>query len=153
MLVLVDTNILLRLLNPTDPEYATVRSAVDALVTRGDQLCFVSQNLAEFWNVCTRPADKNGLGLTGAETDARAKLIESKFLLLPETDRVHAEWRRLVVACSVAGVQVHDARLVAAMLAHGVPQLLTLNDRDFGRYSGISAVHPRDVVPSGMETP
>jgi hypothetical protein len=34
------------------------------------------------------------------------------------------------------------------MLAHGVPQLLTLNNRDFARYPGISAVHPRDVVPA-----
>ena len=59
MRVLLDTNILLRLLNPADPEYGIVRSAVDALVARGDQLCFVWQNLVEFWNVCTRPADKN----------------------------------------------------------------------------------------------
>ncbi len=145
MLVLVDTNILLRLLNPTDPEYTTVRSAVESLVARGDQLCVVPQNLVEFWNVCTRPADKNGLGLTTAETDVRATLIENNFLLLPDDERMHAEWRRLVVACSVAGVQVHDARLVAAMLAHTVPQLLTLNDRDFQRYPGIVVVHPREV--------
>lgn len=148
MRVLVDTNILLRLVNPVDPEYSIVRSAVDALVARGDRLCFVSQNLVEFWNVCTRPGDKNGFGLSGAETDSRAKLIESRFLFLPDTERVHGEWRRLVVAFSVAGVQVHDARLVAAMLAHGVSQLLTLNDRDFARYAGISAVHPRDFVPA-----
>ena len=122
-----------------------VRSAVDTLVARGDQLCYVSQNLVEFWNVCTRPADKNGFGLTGAEADARAKMIESKFLFLPDTPRIQAEWRRLVVVCSVSGVQVHDARLVAAMLAHGVPQLLTLNDGDFSRYPGISVAHPREV--------
>ena len=47
-----------------------------------------------------------------------------------------------------AGVQVHDARLVAAMLVYGILRLLTLNDRDFGRYTAISAVHPRDVVPA-----
>jgi predicted nucleic acid-binding protein len=144
--VLLDTNILLRLLNPADSEYAVVRSAVDALIVRGDQLCFVSQNLVEFWNVCTRPADKNGFALTAAEADIRAKLIESRFTLLPDTVRIHTEWRRLVVSFSVAGVQVHDARLVAAMLAHGIPQLLTLNDRDFARYADISVVHPRDVV-------
>jgi len=74
-------------------------------------------------------------------------LIESQFLLLRDNGRIHAEWRRLVVAYSVAGVQVHDARLVAAMLAHNVPRLLTLNDRDFARYGGISVVHPRDVAP------
>jgi len=144
--VLADTNILLRLLNPTDPEYSTVREAVDALFARGEQLCFVPQNLVEFWNVCTRPAASNGFGLTSAETDARAKLIEGRFLFLPETERVHTEWRRLVVEHSVAGAQVHDARIAAAMLAHGVPRLLTLNDRDFARYPGISAVHPRDVL-------
>jgi hypothetical protein len=59
--ILLDTNILLRLLNPADLEYAIVRSAVDALVARADQLCFVSQNLVEFWNVCTRPGHKNAL--------------------------------------------------------------------------------------------
>ena len=147
MRVLADTNILLRLLNPADSEYAVVRSAVDALAARGDRLCFVPQNLVEFWNVCTRHTGNNGFGLTGAETDARAKLIESQFLLLRDNGRIHAEWRRLVVAYSVAGVQVHDARLVAAMLAHNVPRLLTLNDRDFARYGGISVVHPRDVAP------
>jgi len=36
------------------------------------------------------------------------------------------EWRRLVVTCSVSGVQVHDARLVAAMHAYGLQSLLTL---------------------------
>ncbi|MBI3682133.1 MAG: PIN domain-containing protein [Acidobacteria bacterium] len=119
-----------------------------ALAVRGESLCFASQNLVEFRNVCTRPISKNGLGLTLAQTNERATLVESRFRLLPDNERVHAEWRRLVVAHSVAGVQVHDARLVAAMMAHGVPQLLTLNDRDFARYADISAVHPRDVVPA-----
>ncbi len=146
MPVLIDTNILLRLLEPHDPEYALVREAVEELAARGENLCFASQNLIEFWNVCTRPVSKNGLGLTSAQTDERATLIERRFRLLPDNERVHAEWRGLVVAHSVAGVQVHDARLVAAMLVHGVPWLLTLNARDFGRYSRISAVHPRDVI-------
>jgi predicted nucleic acid-binding protein len=148
MSVLIDTNILLRFLELTDPEYALVREAVELLTARGESLCFASQNLVEFWNVCTRPVSKNGLGLTPAQTAERATLIERRFRLLPDNERVHAEWRRLVVAHSVAGVQVHDARLVAAMLVHGVPRLLTLNDRDFGRYSEISVVHPRDVVPA-----
>ena len=142
---LIDTNILLRLVEPSDPEYSIVRSAVDKLLSRGEQLCFAAQNLVEFWNVCTRPVDQNGFGLSNADTDARAMLIEAKFRLLPDSERVHAGWRRLVVEHSVAGVQVKDARLVASMLVHGVLNVLTLNDRDFKRYSAISAVHPRDV--------
>jgi hypothetical protein len=37
------------------------------------------------------------------------------------------------------------------MLVHGVPQLLTLNDKDFTRFLGISVAHPRGLVaaPSG----
>jgi predicted nucleic acid-binding protein len=142
---LADTNILLRLAEPSDPEYAIVRSAVEALAVRGEHLCYTAQNLVEFWNVCTRPIGKNGFGLSSAETDARAKIIEARFRLLPDSERVHVEWRRLVVEYAVAGAQVHDARLAASMLVHGVTNILTLNDRDFTRYSGISAVHPRAV--------
>jgi predicted nucleic acid-binding protein len=146
---LTDTNILLRLVAPSDSEYAMVRSAVESLLARGEHLCYAAQNLVEFWNVCIRPIDKRGFGLSNRETDARARLLEARFRLLPDNERVHTEWRRLVVEHSVAGVQVHDTRLVASMLVHGVPNVLTVNDRDFRRYSGISAVHPRDVVGGG----
>lgn len=145
MPVLIDTNILLRLLEQTDPDYILVREAVETLTSRGETLCITSQNLVEFWNVCTRPASANGFGLTPAETDARARVIESQFQLLPESERVHDEWRRIVVAHSVTGVQVHDAKLVAAMLVHGVSRVLTLNGRDFARYPDMSVLHPRDA--------
>jgi len=41
------------------------------------------------------------------------------------------------------GVKVHDARIVAAMLVHGITHVLTLDEHDFVRYPGITAVHPR----------
>jgi len=145
---LIDTNILLRFVEPNDPEYGLVRKAIRTLTESGETLCYAAQNLAEFWNVCTRPRVSNGLGLTPAETDVRATVIESRFRLLPDNERVHREWRRLVVVHSVAGVQVHDARLVATMLVHGVSRLLTLNDRDFVRYPNISVLHPRVLAPS-----
>ena len=46
------------------------------------------------------------------------------------------------------GVQVHDARLVAAMKIHGINHILTLNVGDFKRYQteGIKAVTPQDAV-------
>ena len=85
---------------------------------------------------------RNGYGLSIAETDRRAKLIEADFSLLPDTERIHVEWRSLVVIHSVAGVKVHDARLVAAMKVHGITHLLTLDAEDFSRYPGIHVVHP-----------
>lgn len=79
------------------------------------------------------------------ETDRRARLIERRYLFLPDSAAVHAEWRRLVLAHSVMGVQVHDARLVAAMNVHGIGQILTMNGADFTRFPRITAIHPRDA--------
>jgi len=121
-------------------------SRVEFVASRWSSLCFTSQNLAEFWNVCTRPAPQNGYGLSIAETDRRAELIESSFTLLPDTEQVHTVWRRLIVVHSVVGVKVHDARLVAAMHVDGVAHLLTLDEQDFMRYSGITVVHPRQLA-------
>jgi predicted nucleic acid-binding protein len=143
---LTDTNILLRLAKPDDQDYPIVRSAVDTLWATGAELCYTPQNLAEFWNVCTRPTDRNGFGLSIEETNRRAELIENQFTLLPDNDQIYREWRRMVRAEAVRGVQVHDLRLVAAMIAHGVTHLLTLNDPDFARYSTITVVHPTKVT-------
>ena len=87
----------------------------------------------------------NGFGLTVAETDGRARVIERLLTLLPDSPAMHAEWRRLVVTHAVSGVQVYDARLVAAMRVHGVTNLLTLNIDDFTRYPSITAVHPQNI--------
>ena len=45
---------------------------------------------------------------------------------------------------SGSGVQVYDARLAAFMRVYGVPNILTLNAKDFSRY-GVTAVHPANV--------
>lgn len=145
MLVLLYSNILLRWLESMDSDSKLVVAAVERLLLRGDSLCYTSQNLGEFWNVLTRPAERNGYGLTAAEAHLRARSIESRVELLPDTPAVHVEWRRLLVAHDVCGVQVHDARLVAAMLVHGVKRILTFNTRDFARYSQIEAIHPSQV--------
>jgi predicted nucleic acid-binding protein len=65
--------------------------------------------------------------------------------LLPDSLAVHQEWRRLLVVSNVSGVQVHDARLVAAMRVHGVGTILTFNEKDFARYTDIEAVNLRTI--------
>ena len=143
---LLDTNILLRLSKRESPEFPLIRAALKALRISGTRLCYTAQNLIEFWNVSTRPLERNGHGLSTAEADQEALRIERAFVLLSDSDAIYREWRRLVVAHSVSGVQVHDARLVAAMPVNGITHLLTLNERDFARYSGIVIVHPRDAM-------
>jgi predicted nucleic acid-binding protein len=147
MRYLVDTNILLRLLQRNDPNYSTVRQAVRILTARGDELCYTPQNIVEFWNVCTRPStSRGGFGLTIAETDRRVRLIERIFTILEETPAVYPEWRRLVVDNSVMGVQVHDARIVSMMNIHGITHVLTFNGADFSRYTGITSISPEKIT-------
>ena len=67
--------------------------------------------------------------------------------MLPDSPAVYRVWRRLVVDYDVSGVQVHDARLVAAMIVHDLTHILTFNTADFNRYApeGIIAVDPATV--------
>jgi predicted nucleic acid-binding protein len=146
MSYLVDTNISVRLAHRHDPLRAVARQAIMTLRSRGESLCYTSQILGEFWNVCTRPATaRGGLGMSVARTVRRVRLMEQFLVLLPGTLRVHEEWRRLLEAHAVTGIQVHDARLVAVMHVYQIPHLLTFNTADFQRYPGITAVHPQDI--------
>ncbi len=142
---LVDSNVLLRWVKPDHRDYPSIVSAMDDVLRHDGVLCYTSQNVAEFWNACTRPVDRNGYGLSPKETDRLAKFFEEKLRLLPDNLAVHEEWRKLLVVQNVSGVQVHDARLVAAMRVHGVKRILTFNDKDFTRYTDIEAIHPRTV--------
>ena len=142
---LVDSNILLRCVKPDHIDYPRIVVATDVILRHDGVLCYTSQNVAEFWNACTRPIDRNGYGLSPQDTDRRAKFFEEKLRFLPDSLMVHEEWRKLLVTHNVSGVQVHDARLVAAMRVHGVTRILTFNNKDLARYRDIEAIHPRDV--------
>jgi len=147
MPVLVDTNILLRVLDREDPLHESARSAVRAIKSRGEQNVTTLQNVAEFWNVCTRPVyARGGLGLTVEQAEKRLRMLERIFTVLPDLPGLYQCWRQLVVSRRVLGVQVHDAKLVAAMTLHGITQILTLNERDFSRYPGITVLAPDKLI-------
>jgi predicted nucleic acid-binding protein len=50
-----------------------------------------------------------------------------------------------LVRHTVAGVKVHDARLIASMKVYGITHLLTFNTEDFTRYLDITVVAPQYV--------
>ena len=64
---LIDTNILLRLSRRDEPAHTIVDAALGRLAGDGAVLHYTLQNIAEFWNVATRPADRNGFGQTPAD--------------------------------------------------------------------------------------
>jgi len=146
---LLDTNILLRLANRETRDHQEIRRCTEWLWSKGAVLLYTSQTLAEFWNVCTRPLDRNGFGLSIEETDERTALIEAQLSLAADSEAVHRAWRRIIVENRVSGVQVRDTRLVAALRVHGVSNLLTLNLQDFRRYRDIKAFSPDEALREG----
>jgi len=143
---LVDTNILLRMTKGDGAHHPSISEALRILVARDARLCFTSQILGEFWNAATRPIDKNGFGLSTAETDRIVRVIEQTFEFLADSRDVHDRWRDLLVTHEVKGVKVHDARRAASMYVHGIKQLLTVNVRDFQRFEELLAIHPADLL-------
>jgi hypothetical protein len=49
--------------------------------------------------------------LTAADAEREVQAIEAGTTLLPDSEAVYHEWRRIVARLGVLGVQVYDARL------------------------------------------
>ncbi len=70
------------------------------------------------------------------------KLLESTFDFCDDSTGIYRTWSNLVEQHGVSGRQVHDANHVAAVMAHGLDGILTLDERDFRRYPGIAIIRP-----------
>lgn len=112
MPALIDTNVLLRSMQPSHPMYQSAVNAMQTLLKR-DRLFVAVQNVAELWNVMTRPVQTNGLGLSIAEAKAELAKIDMIFTILYETPVSYGALKILLTSHNVIGVQVHDTRLVS----------------------------------------
>jgi predicted nucleic acid-binding protein len=146
MKILVDTNILVRAVQRTHPLMRMARNALRTLYQQGNELYVTPQNISEFWDVCTRPVDVNGLENSIAGTDRLTSRIETFFTVLPDSVEAFRAWRRLIVANEVRGAKVRDARLVAIMQVHGLKHLLTFNTADFKRFENVTTLHPESLL-------
>lgn len=147
MLVLVDTNVLLRVVEPRHPHHRSAVAALRSLSQAGHALCLVPQIHYEFWVAATRPIAVNGLSMTADEAAAELqKLGPPLFRFLRDERAIYPAWRGLVRQYRVQGKEAHDARLVAAMQRHELTHILTFNGQDFQRYAGISVLDPLAFV-------
>lgn len=145
-MILLDTNLLVRITNSADPHCAVARFAIHKLLAQRERLIHVPQNLYEFWAVATRkpgasPAGQNGLGMTPEQASQWLAFFQRRFALLPDREDLPARWHELVKRLGIKGYRSHDARLVAAMESYGITRLLTFNADDFKAFT-ISVVDP-----------
>ena len=125
MAYLYDSNILLRLIHRHHPDHALVRGAVRKLHQRGEQSYYTTQNLAEFWNVNTRPTTaRGGLGLSVVDTGWRQGVHWKNFEVdsLPSGKpilRISGRAAELAAQMGVTNINVtltHDVGVAAAVV-------------------------------------
>src|SRR6266540_2959183 len=127
---LIDTNILLRAAQPSHPMYASGVRALKLLMEREEPLVLAIQNIAEFWNVATRPIENNGLGFTIEAAQAEVARLEGFFEVISESADTYAAWKSLVSTMQVRGAQVHDERIAYIMKVNDIKRILTFNVDD-----------------------
>ena len=79
--------------------------------------------------------------LEGALAQVDAWLESPSVVLLAEGSAHWPELRPLLAAGRVSGSRVHDAKIAALCLGHGVRELWTA-DRDFGRFPTLVSTNP-----------
>lgn len=143
-LILLDTNIVLRIIDRAAHEHAICIEALEELLRRGNTPCLAPQILIEFWVVATRPTAVNGFGWDEALTSDAIDHLRVAFPLLTDTAAIFETWLALVKT-GVYGKRAHDARLAAFMQVHGIGEILTLNGSDFNGFP-VTAIHPTELV-------
>ena len=142
--VLVDTNVLIYHQIARSPFYAAARNQLRDLSAAGHALWVNRQILREYLAATSRPGTVTPpLSMTALIADVRT--FQARFFIAEDGPAVTVHLLSLLTSIPCGGKQIHDANIVATMLAHGIPRLLTHNVADFSRFAGIITVVP--LVP------
>ena len=130
----IDTNVLVNSRIPTAPDHVVARASLESAFRYTEPLRISRQVLREYLAVVSRPQTwPVAITLEDALDDV-IRLIGS-FEVLEDGPLVTESLVALCREVPVGGRQIHDANIVATMLAHGERRLLTLNTADFRRYA------------------
>lgn len=132
--VMLDTNVLLTATGEDRKEYHEARRILDEWPDKGTTLATTGQILREYMSVATRPLAMNGLGLPTADAVRNARAFRERTVLVPEDGKVVNRLLALLSDVECGGRQIHDANVVAAMLAHDVGTVVTMNLTHFARF-------------------
>ena len=141
-MIAVDTNVLVYAHREDAPFHATAASCMAALAEGLAPWALPWPCLHEFLAIVTHPriyAPPTTLERALEQVDA---WLESPSLaLLTESQGHWIALRALLRNGRIAGPRVHDARIAALCLQHGVRELWSA-DRDFNRFAGLKVVNP-----------
>lgn len=141
-MIAVDTNILVYAHRRDSEWHLPAVELVRGLAQGPNQWAVPWPSIHEFFSIVTHPriyAPPSTITEAIAQVDAW--MNSGSIVLLGESGQHWPELKKLLIEGQVQGPLVHDARVAALCLAHGVKELLTA-DRDFSRFPTLSTSNP-----------
>ncbi len=141
-MIAVDTNLLVYAHRRESTFHARARTLIEDLASSSSAWAIPWPCLHEFYGVTTNPrAFKPASTAAEAIGEISAWLAAPSLVLLHETEAHWATLQQLIHAARVVAGQVHDARIAAICIEHGVRELWSA-DRDFARFKSLTVRNP-----------
>jgi predicted nucleic acid-binding protein len=132
--VMLDSNVLLAATDVDRAEHRDAMRILDHWPRSGTALYVSGQVIREYLSVATRPMEANGIGLSAAVAVRNVRAFRERLTLVHDSGNVIDRLLSLLSDVDCAGKQIHDANVVATMLAHGITTVVTANLKDFVRF-------------------
>ncbi len=129
----IDTNILVKSRILEAPDHDIARARLERAFRNQEPMRISRQVLREYLSVVTRPQSWP-IPITREDALDDVKRLMDAFEILEDGPVVTDLLIEMCREVSVGGRQIHDANIVATMLAYGEGKLMTFNTADFRRY-------------------
>ena len=141
-MIALDTNLLVYAHRADSPWHRPAEKRVRDLATGRAAWAIPWPCLHEFLAIVTHPRIYDPPTPLAKAIDQVSAWLESPSLVLLQEGHDHWEvLATLLIRGKIAGPQVHDARVAALCLSHGVSELWSA-DRDFGRFRDLPVRNP-----------
>jgi uncharacterized protein len=141
-MIAVDTNLLVYAHREDSPWYDTAYARLTELAEGRTPWTIPWPCIHEFLAIVTHPRIFNPpTPLKSAVAQVEAWLESPSLVLISELEGYWSLLQSALMSGRVSGPLVHDARIAALCLHHGVTELWTA-DRDFGRFPGLPVRNP-----------
>lgn len=131
----IDTDVFINSRIPDAPAHVVARDRLEHALQDDESLRISRQIIREYLSVVTRPQTWSA-AISREEALDDANSLMKNFEILEDGPLVTESLLVLCREVLVGGRQIHDANIVATMLAHGERRLLTFNVTDFRRFEG-----------------
>jgi len=137
----IDTNILVYANASEAPCHKIALIALKQWRESGTEQWISAQVLREYMAILSRPQTFS-VPIDSKLLLERVRYFQQRFRVVYETPVITEKLLMLTQNVEVGGKQIHDANIVATMLANNITHLLTHNITDFNRFDDFITVIP-----------